>query len=110
MQKADIKELITAGEHSQVEFKSSQVKPEDLAKEIVALLNFRGGKILLGVEDDGTITGVLHPDVEEWVMNICRNNVVPQIIPDYQQIALADREVVVLDVPPDIAKPFLNRS
>jgi len=101
-----LKDLIAAGESSHLEFKSEQVKPEDLAKEIVALLNFQGGKILIGVEDDGTISGVSRADIEEWVINICRNNVVPQIIPGYQKLAVEDKTVVILDISAGIAKPY----
>ncbi len=102
----ELKNLIAAGESSHLEFKSEQVKPEDVAKEIVSFLNFQGGKILLGVEDDGTISGVSRPDVEEWVINICRNNVVPQIIPGYQKLSSEGKDVVVLDIPAGIAKPY----
>lgn len=102
----DLNDLIAAGESSYLEFKSEQVKPDDLAKEIVAFLNFQGGKILLGVEDDGDISGVWRPDIEEWVINICRNNVVPQIIPGYQKLSLEGKNVVVLDIPAGLAKPY----
>ncbi len=102
----ELKNLIANGESSNLEFKAEQVKPEDLAKEIVSFLNFQGGKILLGVEDDGAISGVSRPDVEEWVINICRNNVVPQIIPGYQKLLVEDKTVVVLDIPAGIAKPY----
>jgi ATP-dependent DNA helicase RecG len=102
----ELKNLISTGESSHLEFKSEQVNPEDLAKEIVSFLNFQGGKILLGVEDDGTISGVSRADVEEWVINICRNNVVPQIIPGYQKLVIAGKDVVVLDIPAGIAKPY----
>ena len=102
----ELSNLIGAAEGSHLEFKSEQVKPDDLAKEIVALLNFEGGKILLGVEDDGTISGVHRPDVEEWLINICRNNVVPQMIPGYQKLSVEGKNVIVLDIPPGIAKPY----
>ena len=102
----NLKELIAAGESSHLELKAEQVKPDDLAKEIVALLNFQGGKILIGVEDDGTITGVSRPDIEEWVINICRNNVVPAVIPGYQKLVVEDKSVVILDIPAGLAKPY----
>lgn len=55
MLKAELLELIANGESSGVEFKRDDVRPEQLAKEIVAFANFQGGRVLLGVEDDGTI-------------------------------------------------------
>ncbi|CAJ5017370.1 Divergent AAA domain [Burkholderia pseudomallei] len=54
MLKSELLEVIANGENSGVEFKRDDLRPEQLAKEIVALLNFQGGKLLLGVEDDGT--------------------------------------------------------
>jgi ATP-dependent DNA helicase RecG len=37
--------------------------------------------VLLGVEDDGNISGLTRPDLEEWVMNTCRDKIRPPIIP-----------------------------
>ncbi len=48
MRKAELLEIIANGESSGVEFKRDDIRPEQLAKEIVALLNFKGGTILLG--------------------------------------------------------------
>ena len=61
MLKSELLEIIANGENSAVEFKRDDLRPEQLAKEIVAMANLRGGRVLLGVEDDGTPTG-LHPD------------------------------------------------
>ncbi len=49
--------LIRNGENAGVEFKRDDIRPEQLGKEIAALLNMRGGYILLGVEDERTVTG-----------------------------------------------------
>lgn len=46
------------------------VHAEQLARKIVALANFHGGRVLLGVEDDGTISGPVRPDTERWVMDV----------------------------------------
>ncbi|MFQ5629440.1 MAG: ATP-binding protein, partial [bacterium] len=69
-------------------------------------MNFQGGKILIGVEDDGKVSGVTRSDIEEWVMNICRHNVVPPIIPVYNKLKTNDKSVIVLDIPAGIAKPY----
>ena len=68
-----IKSLLQQGENNGIEFKSANVSADGLAKEIVAFANTLGGSILIGVEDDRTITGVRDvAHVEEWVANICR--------------------------------------
>ena len=58
MLKSDLLEIIANGENSGVEFKRDDIRPEQLAKEIVAFANVQGGRILLGVEDNGRITGL----------------------------------------------------
>ncbi|MGH3773560.1 MAG: ATP-binding protein [Pseudonocardiaceae bacterium] len=77
-------ELLRDGENSGVEFTRDDVQPHDLAKELVALSNLRGGRILLGVEDDGTISGLVRDAVEEWVLTIARDKVRPPLIPHVQ--------------------------
>ncbi len=58
MNRTELEELICNGEHSGVEFKRDDVVPARVAKELAALLNLEGGHLLLGVEDDGTVTGL----------------------------------------------------
>lgn len=60
---AHISNMIRKGEKLTVEFKSDtrSLPDRDLVAAIVALANTEGGDLLLGVEDDGQITG-LHPN------------------------------------------------
>lgn len=110
MLKAELLEMIANGENSGVEFKRDDIRPEQLAKEIVAFANVQGGRILLGVEDNGQITGLQHVDAQEWVLNIFRDKVHPQIIPFYEEIRLEpDRKVGVITLSPGIAKPYVVR-
>ena len=102
----EISKLLAAGESSRLEFKSEQIRPDDLAKEIVAFLNFEGGRVLIGVEDDGTVSGISRTDAEEWVVNICRNNVVPAILPVIEKYPHDDKIILVLEIPKGVAKPY----
>lgn len=58
MTRSEMLELIREGKNLGVEFKRDDVRPEALAREVAALLNLEGGRILLGVEDDGTVSGL----------------------------------------------------
>jgi ATP-dependent DNA helicase RecG len=82
--KTELLELIANGESSGVEFKRDVVDPRSLAKELVAFANFEGGQVLLGVDDDGAIFGTTRPNLEEWVMNVCRDKIRPEIIPYFE--------------------------
>lgn len=102
----ELKEIITNGESSKVEFKPDDISAEKLSKEIVALANFQGGMILLGVGDDKSIIGIKKPKLEEWVMNICRNNIEPSIIPGYEEVAIGDKRVAIISLPYIQDKPY----
>ena len=58
MTRTELLEMIHNGENSGVEFKRDVVQNHDLAKELVAFANFQGGVVLLGVEDDGSVSGI----------------------------------------------------
>ena len=77
-------EIISNGENSGVEFKRDVLQNYDLAKELVAFSNLRGGIVLLGVEDGGSIFGITRADIEEWVMTTCRDKIRPAIIPFFE--------------------------
>ena len=112
MNKTELLEIIRNGENSGTEFKRDNAYPQSLAKEIAALANLQGGYILLGVEDDGTVTGLIRPDTEEWVMNICSDNIQPPIIP-YLEIVLweGDKKIGVITIPEDSPdKPYKARQ
>ncbi|MEW6095290.1 MAG: RNA-binding domain-containing protein [bacterium] len=106
MTKSEIYEIIKNGENSGVEFKQEEIKPLNLAEEIVSFANFKGGIILLGVKDDKAIIGIKRDDLEEWVMNICRDIVKPGIIPYYEEIELDEGKVGVIKVDEGEAKPY----
>lgn len=55
MLKTELLQIIANGENSGIEFKRDDIRPEQLAKEVVAMLNFQGGRLLLGVENEGSI-------------------------------------------------------
>jgi ATP-dependent DNA helicase RecG len=110
MLKTELLEIIANGENSGVEFKRDDIRPEQLAKEIVALANFQGGKVIIGVEDDGTISGIHRHNLEEWVMNIFQEKIHPLILPFYEHIKVDDKTVAVISFPPGISKPYVVRE
>jgi len=84
--RTELLEIIANGENSGVEFKRDDLRIQDLAKELVAFSNLEGGMVLLGVEDDGTVSGLTRPDLEEWVMNVCRDKIRPAIVPFFEVV------------------------
>lgn len=112
MLRSELLEIIANGENSGVEFKRDDLRPEQLAKEIVALANFQGGKLLLGIEDDGAISGIQRPDLETWVMDTVFGRYIhPLILPFYEEIELEyGKRVAVVSLTQGTAKPYVVRN
>jgi len=111
MLRTELLEIVTNGENSGVEFKRDDIRPEQLAKEVVALANLRGGMILLGVEDDGTISGIQRENLEEWVMDtVFARYIHPLILPFYEVILMEDgKKVAIISFPQGTSKPYVLR-
>ena len=63
MRKQELQQLVKLGEDSGRQFKADVTNPDSLAAELVAFSNSRGGTILIGVADDGTLVGLSPQDV-----------------------------------------------
>ncbi|MSQ48159.1 MAG: ATP-dependent DNA helicase RecG [Deltaproteobacteria bacterium] len=106
----ELYEILRNGENSGVEFKRDDVYPDSLAKEIAALANLEGGRILLGVEDDGSVSGLTRTakDAEAWVMNVCRDHLQSPLIPYWETLPYGTiQQIGVISIPADCPdKPY----
>lgn len=111
MLKAELLEIIASGESSGVEFKRDDVRPEQVAKEVVAMANVKGGRILLGVEDDGMISGIQRDNTEEWIVDsVFGAKVHPMLMPFYEEIAMEEgKRVGVVAFSEGTSKPYVLR-
>ncbi len=107
MKNSNFIEIIQQGENSAIEFKSADVKTDSLAKEIIAFANMNGGIILIGIEDDRTISGVSkEKNWEEWTMNIARNNINPPLNIGFEYIELKEKIIAIITVDKGKNKPY----
>lgn len=100
MTRVELLELIASGEGSGLEFKRDTLENRALAKELVAFANLRGGRVLLGVDDDGVVVGITRDRLEEWVMTACRDKIRPELIPYFELVRDIEpgRTVAVVEV------------
>ncbi|KPA19747.1 transcriptional regulator [Candidatus Magnetomorum sp. HK-1] len=101
--------FIPDGENQYIEFKSEKVKAMTLAEEVIAFANSEGGEIWLGIEDDGSISG-LSRCYEEDIMNICRTNCIPPITPKYERIHINDCDIAKVIIPKGKDKPYYTTN
>ncbi len=100
--------LIKEGENSQVEFKSETISNEDLAIVMIAFLNGQGGIILLGVEDDGEISGIQAALDQKLnaISQIAQNRVKPAIIPVLDSCVIENKPIISITIEKGIQKPY----
>ena len=98
---------MTFTESESVELKAEVV--DDICKEIIAFANTNGGTLYIGVEDDGTVTGVENPDRVTLQMN---NKIRDSIKPDvtmfvhYETQLTDNRQIVAVTVQRGTDRPY----
>ncbi len=86
-----------------------EIVVDEIKKEIVAFANSDGGKLYIGVRDDGTVVGVDNPDdVSLQVSNMVRDTIKPDVTMflHYQTIEIDRREIVVVDIQRGTDRPY----
>lgn len=63
-----IKQLVRQGENEQIEFKKKINHPDKVIRELVAFANTNGGTLLVGVDDNGDISGLKHAEEDDYLM------------------------------------------
>jgi ATP-dependent DNA helicase RecG len=99
-----IKSIISDGEGHSVEFKTSFSQEVIIA--LNAFANSDGGTVLVGVDNDGRITGVTlnSESIVSWINEI-RSKTEPAIIPDAEEFTVDGKTVVALSVREFPVKP-----
>ena len=94
--KQEILKIIKQGENERVEFKKSF--SDDVIISLVAMSNFKGGKVLLGVDDKGKTIGVKisKESLQKWTNEI-KNKTQPYLNINACQINFKDKIIVVLE-------------
>src|SRR3954470_9993982 len=103
--------LIRGGEDTYLELKVKLSNSERIAQGIVALANTDGGTIIFGVNDHLRIEGVANPEwVQEELTRICREDIVPSIVPTIDSIAFdSGKRVVAIEINGK-KKPYRTRD
>ncbi len=92
--------LVRGGEDTYLELKVKLSNLEKIAQEVVALANTAGGVLIFGVTDQLRVEGVDDAEaVREELVRLCREQIVPALVPYIDLIAFDNgRRVVALDI------------
>ncbi len=102
----DVDRLIEEGEGFDIEFKRKVSSPEKIARALIAFANTKGGHILFGVDDDGSIIGVESEKSEvDLIQHAGAFLCLPEIVPAIDIVAYDGVDVIVAYVSESINKP-----
>jgi len=102
----NIKKMIIEGEGVSLDFKKTITSCEKIARTMTAFANNKGGKLLIGVYDDGTIKGVKSEDEERYMITRAATEfAAPPLAPEFEEVYVDDKLVLVVDIAESAAKP-----
>ena len=106
----NIKKFIKAGESETVEFKAGFNKETIIS--LVAFANTKGGKVIVGVDRKGRVSGVeVSPETVQRYLNEAKFATYPQIMPSVDEHEINGKTVLTFEISEYPVKPisFKNR-
>ena len=82
---------------------------DDIKKESIAFANCDGGKLYIGVRDDGTVVGLDDPDgVSLRISNMVRDAIKPDVTMflHYETISEDEKEILAVDIQRGTDRPY----
>ncbi len=96
-------------ESATIEFKRELPKNDQIIKTVVGFCNQKGGEIILGVDNDGTIVGVPEDKVSqllEYLDKSIYDATAPAIVPRIFSQRMGDKLIVIIRVSEGMNKPY----
>ena len=100
-----IHNLIAQGEHQQLDFKFQVNDSRKIARTLVAFANTDGGKLLIGVKDNGVIAGVRTDEEYHMIEAAASMYCKPEIDFAFRPWNIDGKQVLEIDVPALKEKP-----
>jgi len=113
METTELLEIIARDEDGKHQFKANFTNVNAMAAEMVAFSNSGGGRIIIGVSDDGTFSGLTRSDMgrlNQLVSNASSQSVRPAINPETENVSVPQGLVMVVRVPDGISKPYMDNN
>lgn len=106
-------QIIARDEDSKHQFKADVTNELSVAQEMIAFSNTIGGMLLIGVSDDGSISGLTRTDINRinsLISNAASQQTKPSINPLTENFSFPDGLVMVVHVQPGLSKPYMDRN
>jgi len=100
-----LKNLIAQGEHQQLDFKFEITDSKKIARSLVAFANTDGGKLLVGVKDNGAIAGVRSEEEIYMIDAASELYTKPKVPFEVKQHILEGKKVLEISIAKSAEKP-----
>jgi len=100
-------------ESSILEFKRELPENNQIVKTIIGFCNQHGGKLIVGIDDDGTIVGIPEEKlqaVQEYLDQLIYDSTTPPIIPKVYTQRFGEQAVLIVEVSEGMNKPYFKTS
>ena len=112
MTEDNFKDLCLCGETTKVQFKEAFTSQKEIAKEMIAFANTKGGVILFGVEDKcGKLVGLSYDDIQvisRELGNAANEQVRPTIYIETEVVLVDEKHFLICSVEEGKNKPYKN--
>ena len=105
-----ILQLIAKGESDTLDFKKTISSASKIAKTLCAFANHKGGRLLVGVNDSGTLAGVKSED-EKYMLDLAASFYCkPEIKLELVEWEMGDKTIIEAIVPQGEHKPYYAKD
>ena len=94
-----IAQLIHQPEGKQLEFKRDLTSAQPIMKTLTAFANTAGGRLIIGIADNGDVIGVEKPlDEEERLCSMIADSIAPHLVPNIEMVTVDNKTLLVVEV------------
>lgn len=105
-----LRKWIAEGEHAQQDFKFLVSDARKIARTLCAFANAQGGRLLIGVKDNGGISGIRSEEEFYMLQTAAQLFTQPRIPFKTQVLVSAGKQVLCVQVEPSVQRPHLFRN
>lgn len=105
-----IRSLIAQGEHQQLDFKFEITDARKIARTLSAFSNTRGGRLLIGVKDNGRISGIRSDEEYYMVESAATLYCKPEVKFSSRIYELEGKNILEIYIPPVKEKPVYAKD
>ena len=109
----ELLQKISNGEDSFTQFKENIHNDDKLAMELVAFSNAQGGMLIVGVRDDGHISGLSKEDIQrinQLISNTSNTKVVPPLYLVTRNLSIQEKKVMTIYIQEGANKPYATNK